>query len=84
MEVERARERENGKVEKGARKSFILPTLVRSNMITDMEAPPQHGVSGLELLQAFAVYLHVDTKEVVKTLLQSVQLPAGATVAQGA
>ena len=25
MEVERARERENGKVEKGARKSFILP-----------------------------------------------------------
>ena len=24
MEVERARERENGKVEKGARKSFIL------------------------------------------------------------
>ena len=53
-------------------------------MITDMEAPPQHGTSGPELLHAFALYLHVDTKDVVKALLQSVQLPAGATAAQGA
>ena len=49
-----------------------------------MEAPPQHGATGPELLQAFAVYLNADTNEVVNTLLQSVQLPAGATVAQGA
>ena len=61
-----------------------MPPLSTSDMSMDAESQPKRAVSGLDLLQDIAIYLRVDPpSDVAQSLLQSVQLPEGATAAQG-
>ena len=66
---------------KGARRSFILPNLQYHHGFGIPTEPRR--ITGLDLLESLATYLRADRLSIAQALLKSVQLPEGATDAQG-